>query len=85
MSELTFGAVVPLPSGQANNAARGGAGVVSELIISWPAEICASRSIIVSITGHPKIVLDGRIDGLMLVLCPIGRHIQDSLNRQSRY
>lgn len=50
---LTLGAVVPSPAVFADNLSGGGASVVAELVVSWPAQHLATGAVVVRCTRYP--------------------------------
>lgn len=91
---LTFRAIIALPAGHTNAIARLRALVVTERIVTRPAQIRAALAVVVLVARHPEVVLQPRrrvcrrrrlrCGRLVAVLRPFGRNVQHTLDGEAR-
>lgn len=85
VERLTGIAVVALPSREAYTLSGRAAAVMAEIVVPGPAQVLAALPVVMGHAGHPVLVHHLRVSAPVLVLGPVGTHVQPLLRGQPRY
>lgn len=58
---------------------------MAEIVVSGPAKVLATGTVVVGIAGHPVLEPEGRIFGTMRVFSPFFSYVQVSLSHQATH